>query len=102
MIDEVAPRFKVGEPVKVRAAYPVGHVRTPYYVRGKCGVIERLCGAHPNPEEIAYARSGLPKQPLYRVRFRQADLWSDYSGMAADVIEVEVYQHWLEAAEGAP
>jgi len=89
----------VGDRVKVRAAFPIGHVRTPYYIRGKLGVIERLCGAFRNPEERAYARAGLPKQPLYRVRFMQTDVWSDYAGRPKDVIEVEIYQHWLEAAE---
>jgi len=97
--EEVAARFRVGDRVTVRAAYPLGHVRTPHYIRGKSGVIERLCGAYPNPEELAYARPGLPKQPLYRVRFLQTDIWSDYSGQGADVIEVEIYQHWLETTE---
>lgn len=99
MADELASRFQVGDRVTVRAAYPIGHVRTPHYIRGKSGVIERLCGAYPNPEERAYARPGLPKQPLYRVRFLQTEVWNDYSGALADVIEVEIYQHWLEAAE---
>lgn len=102
MADEMAPRFRVGDRVKVRAAFPVGHVRTPHYIRGKQGVIERLCGVYPNPEERAYARSGLPRQPLYRVRFLQADVWSDYSGLRSDLLEVEIYQHWLEAVEQAP
>jgi hypothetical protein len=100
--DRVLPQFQVGDRVTVRAAYPIGHVRTPYYIRGKSGVIERLCGTFPNPEEIAYARSGLPRQPLYRVRFLQSDVWGDYSGQREDVLEVEIYQHWLEAVEQAP
>jgi nitrile hydratase beta subunit-like protein len=99
MAEEVAARFQVGDRVTVRAAYPIGHVRTPHYIRGKTGVIERLCGAYRNPEELAYARPGLPRQPLYRVRFLQTEVWSDYSGQLSDVIEVEIYQHWLEAAE---
>ena len=74
MPDAVAPRFQIGDRVKVREAYPIGHVRTPYYVRGKRGVIERVCGAFPNPEELAYAREGRPAQPLYRVRFVQRGL----------------------------
>ena len=99
--DAVAPRFHIGDRVTVREAYPIGHVRTPYYIRGKHGVIERLCGAFPNPEELAYARPGLPAQPLYRVRFLQRDVWPDYAGLPVDVVEVEIYQHWLEAEEQA-
>jgi nitrile hydratase beta subunit-like protein len=101
MVDAVAPRFHAGDRVTVREAYPIGHVRTPYYLRGKHGVIERLCGAFPNPEELAYARSGLPAQPLYRVRFLQSDVWTDYTGQPGDVVEVEIYQHWLEPEDQA-
>ena len=92
----VAPAFEVGEKVKVRAAAPLGHIRTPFYIRGKTGTIERCCGAFPNPEELAQMRDGLPAQPLYRVRFRQRDVWPDYRGGPNDVLEVEIYQHWLE------
>jgi hypothetical protein len=41
--------FRPGDRVRVRAAYPPGHIRTPYYCRGHVGVIERLCGAFANP-----------------------------------------------------
>jgi len=92
------PRFKPGERVKVLKAFPPGHIRTPYYVRGHVGEIERICGAFPNPEELAQMRSGLPAQPLYRVRFRQNEVWPDYRGNPADVLEVEIFQHWLEKA----
>jgi nitrile hydratase len=91
-------RFVAGDRVAVRAAYPIGHVRTPYYIRGKHGIIERFCGSYGNPEELAYARSGLPKQPLYRVRFLQSEVWPDYHGLGQDTIDIEIYQHWLEPA----
>lgn len=92
----VEARFQPGDRVRVLQAAPLGHVRTPWYIRGQEGVIERLCGAFPNPEELAYARSGEPAQPLYRVRFVQKDVWPDYAGLPSDVIEVEIFQHWLE------
>jgi len=91
-------RFRPGDRVRVRAAYPPGHVRTPYYCRGHVGVIERLCGAFANPEELAYNRPGVPAQPLYRVRFKSTELWPDYREDSRDVVEIELYQHWLEDA----
>jgi nitrile hydratase len=91
-----APRFKTGDRVRVRRMFPLGHVRTPWYIRGQCGIVERLCGSYPNPEELAYHRSGLPAQPLYRVRFLQRDVWPDYRGKSDDTIDLEIYQHWLE------
>ena len=93
-----AAKFKPGERVKVLKAYPPGHIRTPHYIRGCVGEIERICGEFPNPEELAHMRDGLPRQPLYRVRFRQKDVWPDYAGASGDVLEVEIYQHWLERA----
>jgi hypothetical protein len=94
------PIFRDGDRVLVRRGLPPGHIRTPRYVQGKIGVIERLCGSFPNPEELAHNRHGLPAQPLYRVRFLQKDLWPDYAGPARDHLELEIYQHWLSRADG--
>jgi len=91
-------RFKPGERVRVMKAYPPGHIRTPHYIRGCVGEGERICGAFPNPEELAQMRDGLPAQPLYRVRFLQKNIWPDYAGSASDLLEVEIYEHWLEPA----
>jgi nitrile hydratase subunit beta len=87
--------FEVGARVRVDARTPLGHIRTPWYCRGKVGTIERVCGAFANPEELAYNRSGQPAQTLYRVRFFQTELWPDYIGAASDTVEIELYQHWL-------
>lgn len=91
-------RFRSGDAVTVRAMYPLGHIRTPYYIRGKQGVVERICGDFANPEELAFGRDGLPKRPLYRVRFRQRDVWPDYGGEGEDTVDVEIFEHWLEPA----
>ena len=93
-----AAKFKPGERVRVMKAFPLGHVRTPFYIRGCTGTVERICGEFPNPEELAQMRDGLPAVPLYRVRFRQEEVWPDYSGNPRDVLEVEIFQHWLEKA----
>lgn len=85
-----------GTPVRVRRAFPPGHFRTPAYVRGKLGTIVATCGWFPNPEELAYGRDGLPKRILYRVRFRQVDLWHGYDGHPDDTLDIDVYDHWLE------
>lgn len=91
-------RYNVGDRVVVKRAYPPGHRRTPYYIRGKQGVIERICGAYPNPEELAYGFNGKPEKTLYRVRFLQQHVWPRYSGPAHDIIEMEIFEHWLEPA----
>lgn len=93
-------RFAPGDKVRVLADFTrPGHVRTPWYCRDKAGVVERVCGAFPNPEALAYAKDGLPKLPLYRVRFAQRELWPDYQGTEDDAVEIEIYESWLKAAE---
>ena len=93
-----AHRFNVGDRVVVKRRFPPGHRRTPHYIRGKTGEIERICGAFPNPEELAYGFDGEPKKVLYRVRFAQKEVWPDYEGPQCDIIEMEIFEHWLEAA----
>ena len=87
--------FRIGDPVVVSNRDVRGHMRTPSYIRGKTGVIERLCGSFRNPETLAYGGDGLPKQPLYRVRFLQSHVWSDYEGTLTDTVDIEIYEHWL-------
>jgi len=70
----IAPQFHSGDRVAVRAAYPIGHVRTPYYIRGKRGVIERLCGAYGNPRNWLTPARACRNSRLYRVRFLQREV----------------------------
>lgn len=91
-------RFRVGERVTVKRSNPPGHRRTPSYIRGKTGEVERLCGVFRNPEELAYGFDGLPARVLYRVRFSQKHVWEDYRGPEADLLEMELFEHWLEPA----
>jgi len=97
----MSARFSPGDRVHVLADFArPGHVRTPWYCRDRTGVVERVCGAYPNPEVLAYGRDGLPELPLYRVRFTQGELWSDHGGRGDDTVEIEIFEPWLEADEG--
>jgi hypothetical protein len=88
---------KPGTAVRVRADNPAGHVRTPAYVRGKTGWIERVQGEFRNPESLAYGGDGLPRRTLYMVGFKQTDLWpARYAESASDTLYVDIYEHWLE------
>ena len=92
--------FEPGDRVRVLPAEKPGHVRTPGYLKGKKGWIESVLGEFPNPEDLAYGFSGLPERQLYKVGFRQADLWRNYDGSADDCLYADVYEHWLEPGEG--
>lgn len=91
-----ALKYSPGDKVQVREAYPPGHVRTPFFVRGCAGEVQEIAGVFPNPEELAYGRDGLPGVPLYRVSFKQSEVWDGYDGPAADTIVIDIYEHWLE------
>ena len=91
----MSAKFSVGERVHVRLAHPRGHCRAPSYCRGKSGIVERVCGEFRNPEQLAYGRDGLPARALYRVRFRQGEVWPDYAGPPQDTVDIEIYEHWL-------
>ena len=91
-------RFKPGDRVRVRVGSPPGHFRTPLYIQGKIGAVERVHGDYRNPESLAYGGDGLPKQPLYLVRFPQSHLWRTYAGAAQDQLLMDIYEHWLKPA----
>lgn len=82
--------------VRVKTMMPPGHIRTPAYLRGKTGVIERPLGAFGNPELQAYGHLDGPKQPLYRVRFTMAEVWGDAAETPTDTLDAEIFAHWLE------
>ncbi len=95
----MSARFRPGDRVRVHLRYPPGHIRTPFYCRGHVGEIERVCGTFANPEQLAFGLDGKPGSTLYRVRFRQADMWPDYHGPADDHLEIEIYDHWLDPVD---
>lgn len=97
----MSARFSIGDKVRVRDAYPPGHVRTPHFIRGKAGEITAVMGDFANPEELAYGRSGTPEAALYWVSFSQTELWSGYDGPQQDTTVVDVFEHWLEPSEEA-
>lgn len=90
--------FADGETVRVLDLDKSGHVRTPRYVRGKTGRVARLLGGFKNPEDLAYGEYDKPEKPLYRVLFKQSDLWEGYEGNFDDTLVIDIYEHWLEGA----
>ena len=92
-------RFAPGDTVRVKPGEAPGHLRTPWYLRGHTGRIERICGDFANPEEMAYRRDGRPARALYRVRFTMAEVWGDQAERPGDTIDAEIFEHWLEAAD---
>jgi len=88
-------RFKAGDRVTVKFEDRPGHLRTPWYIRGKSGWIERVYGDFLNPELLAFGKDGLPRKTLYLVAFEHAEVFGK-SHSAKDKILVDIYDHWLE------
>ena len=89
--------FQPGDPVRVAERAHEGHHRTPSYVKGKHGRVERLFGSFTNPETRAYGADGLPEQALYHVCFAQDELWPGSRRHMRDTTCVDIFEHWLEA-----
>ncbi len=100
MSSATSNRFSVGDRVRVDARAHDGHHRTPWYIKGKSGVVVHDHGGWLNPETRAYGASGLPEITVYRVRFNQTDLWEEYDGPTDDTLIVDVFEHWLVPETG--
>lgn len=87
----IAPKYRVGDVVRVATDNPSGNPRTPRYIRGKRGVIGQVHGI------LEYSRDhrGTHK-PLYTVRF---DLSEVSPCRDPDSIWVDVHEEWLSEAE---
>lgn len=95
---KITTRFTIGDRIIVASRLPVGHCRTPWYLRGHTGIVAGVHGAYHDPERLAYHKPGLPLQVLYKVRFLQSELWRAYHGTANDHLEADIYEYWLEPA----
>jgi nitrile hydratase subunit beta len=89
--------FQPGETVRVMTRSPIGHYRVPIYLRGKAGVVQRVL----NPMQLdnereGYGQNGGDKRHYYRVAFSMKELWADYAGPAHDMLNIEVFENWLE------
>ena len=90
--------YKTGDAVRVRPdAYPKHH-RTPWYIKGRRGVVVEFIGLWLNSETRAHGGSGLPELPMYRVEFSQIYLWPHYAESPSDKLWIDLYEHWLERA----
>ena len=88
--------YNPGDRVALKRMIPPGHVRTPWYLRGKTGVIERVLGDTGDPEALAYRQNARAR--LYRVRFTMAEVWGDAAERPEDMLDAEIFDTWLERA----
>ena len=92
------PKFSSGQRVRIADRTPPVHHRVPSYAKGQIGVVERVCGMHGMPEKFIRG-DGQPAQRIYRVSIPQTELWNGYDGSKNDLLEIEIFEHWLEPVE---
>ena len=92
-------RFQIGDRVCVRDSTTLFHHRTQSYVRGRTGVVVEHRPEWLIPEDEAWEHEDGRVEPFYVVRFRQADLWPNYTGSDADTLETQIAQGWLQPAK---
>ena len=92
-------RFEIGDRVTVREATTLFHHRTQSYTRGRTGVVVEHRPEWLIPEDEAWQREDGRVEAFYVVRFRQSDLWLDYTGLQLDTLETELAEGWLVPAE---
>ncbi len=92
-----AARYALGARVRTLSAAPAHHTRLPGYARGKCGVIERIHGAHVFPDTHA-ADLGEQPQWLYTVAFDESELWGANRSPQGSTVSVDAWEPYLEPA----
>ena len=96
LVPHVAPRFNVGDRVRVLTISPGGHIRAPKFCRGHEGTVIHRAPKFQFPDTSAHGGERR-KEHTYHVEFASKDLWSD-SDAANDSVIVDLWDSYLEAA----
>jgi hypothetical protein len=91
--EHVAPRFRVGDRIRIRNYNPLTHTRLPGYLRDKRGTIEADYGVFAFPDTHAH---GLPERPqhCYCVRFTAREVWGE-TASDRDTLRVDVFDDYM-------
>jgi Nitrile hydratase beta subunit len=92
--EHVAPRFRVGDRVRVRNYHPTTHTRLPGYLRGKVGTIEQDYGVFAFPDTHAHGLGEKP-QHCYSVRFTAREVWGP-AASDRDTLRVDVFDDYMD------
>ena len=93
---DVAPKFGLGDKVRVINRHPRGHTRAPRYVRGRTGEVIRDQGIFIFPDTHAVDGTQKP-QHVYSVRFAATELWGPEVSQRDNVM-VDLWDDYLEPA----
>jgi nitrile hydratase beta subunit len=96
----VAPKFKIGDRVKVKNHQPAGHTRLTHFVRNKKGVVSIInAQAWVLPDTRAHNR-GENLQAVYNVTFSSEEIWGDAAEPNVE-IKVDLSEDYIEKIDHA-
>lgn len=104
VVSTISEPLAPGEIVRVRnSSYHTRwrrpHLRTPGFVHGICGTVERCVGKFGNPEKLAFGNDTAGLQPLYIIHFDWPSICDfPVATGQSDVVTCEIYHDWLEPA----
>ena len=84
-----------GERVSIRKGSPRENDSTPYYVRGKPGIVEEICAPFTNPHRTASKPTGGAPLRTYRTRFWARDVWPELPGASGETFIIQLSEDWL-------
>ena len=98
---DIAPAFKCGDKVRLRARagntlVNGGHTRLPAYAAGTVGEVVIYHGTHILPDASAHGLGEAP-EPLYAVAIKATELWEHPENPNDEVI-LDLWQSYLEPA----
>jgi nitrile hydratase subunit beta len=98
MSEVTAPRFAVGDRVRVRRMRPEGHHRCPRYVRGAIGVVDRVPGGEHQPPAEPGGDVG-KFEAVYTIQFDSPELWGDQRSEGEPTFDlfIDLWESYLEA-----
>ena len=91
-----APRFGVGDQVRVVQVARSGHTRVPRYVRGRSGVVVHVAPPFWYPDASAHGLTPR-REATYHVEFDAPDLWGEDAEESAPVV-VDLWETYLQPA----
>ena len=90
-------RFALGDRVSVRQGSTQEDGSTPYYVRGKSGIIEEVGEASNNPVQSLDDRGATTSRTkVYRMRFAACEVWPESPGAPGDTLALHISEDQLE------
>jgi hypothetical protein len=104
VVTGMSARFALGDRVSVRQGSTQEGGSTPYYVRGKSGIVEEVGEASNNPVQLlanpvqllADRGATTPPRKIYRMRFAAREVWPESPDAPGDTLALRISEDQLE------